>query len=51
VLEDLARQEERLPSQRVEVTFDAATEADQGAQGHQGGPEPEPQRQGPQPGG
>ena len=46
VLEDLARQEERLPSQRVEVSFDAAAE---GAAG--GGQEPEPQQQGPQPGG
>jgi YihY family inner membrane protein len=42
VLEDLARQEERLPSQRVEVSFDAGAE---------GGQEPEPRRPGPQPGG
>ena len=42
VLEDLAKQEERLPSQRVEVSFDAGAE---------GGQEPEPRPPGPQPGG
>jgi YihY family inner membrane protein len=42
VLEDLARQEERLPSQRVEVSVDAGAEASQ---------EPQPQPRGPQPGG
>jgi YihY family inner membrane protein len=64
VLEDLAKQEERRPEQRVEVSFDAATEASQEPepqrpeggqepepQRPEGGQEPEPQRQGPQPGG
>jgi hypothetical protein len=37
VLEDLARQEERLPSQRVEISFDAAAEESQ---------EPEPRQSG-----
>jgi YihY family inner membrane protein len=53
VLEDLAKQEERRPEQRVEVSFDAPTEASQEPepQRPEGGQEPEPQRQGPQPGG
>jgi len=57
VLEDLAKQEERLPSQRVEVTFDAGAEGSQEPQpqprGPQPGgqPEPQPQPRGPQPGG
>jgi YihY family inner membrane protein len=42
VLEDLAKQEERLPSQRVEVSFDAGAEDSQ---------EPQPQPREPQPGG
>ena len=41
-LEGLAKQEERLPDQRVEVSFDGDAA---------GGQEPEPQRPGPQPGG
>ena len=41
-LEGLAKQEERLPDQRVEVSFDGDA---------QGGQEPEPQLPGPQPGG
>jgi membrane protein len=48
VLEDLARQEERLPSQRVEVSFDGDAEDGQGAEGNQ---EAQPRVQGPQPGG
>ena len=44
-LEGLAKQEERLPDQRVEVSFDGDAEPGQGGQ------EPEPQRPGPQPGG
>jgi membrane protein len=46
VLEGLARQEERLPDQRVQVSFDAGAEA-----GAEGGREPEPRRTGPRPGG
>jgi membrane protein len=45
VLEGLAKQEERLPSQRVEVSFDEEAEAAEGDQ------EPQPRVSGPQPGG
>ena len=45
-LEGLARQEERLPDQRVQVSFDGGAEAGAG-----GAREPEPGRTGPQPGG
>ena len=48
VLEDLAKQEERRPEQRVEVSFDATAANGQGVEG---GQEPEPQVRGPQPGG
>jgi hypothetical protein len=37
VLEDLAKQEERRPEQRVEVTFDAATEGAQEPESRQSG--------------
>ena len=45
-LEGLARQEERLPDQRVEVSFGVGAEG-----GGEGGQEPESRPPGPQPGG
>ena len=61
-LEGLAKQEERLPDQRVEVSFDGDTQGaqDGGAQGEgghgegghgEGAQEPEPRRTEPHPGG
>jgi hypothetical protein len=60
-LEGLAKQEERLPDQRVEVSFDGDTQGgaaqdgqgDPGAQGTRvdGAQEPESRRTGPHPGG
>ena len=45
-LEDLARQEERLPSQRVEVSFDGAAEGGQVARDRENAQEPEPRQSG-----
>jgi uncharacterized BrkB/YihY/UPF0761 family membrane protein len=46
-LAGLARQEERMPDQRVEVSFGGGAESG----GAEGGQEPESRRSGPQPGG